>query len=146
MGKGRKRKRAESDTQSREALFVGPSTGGSVAGADFTRRYLLRSLEVFLYWMPVWVPLILLAQLGTRGLKPAQTEERRLLHHEDRLLERLEADEAEAERLSNTLEALDDPIFIERLRRQRQERQRAEVESRGLTPVLPDDPEDRPVH
>lgn len=143
MAKGRKKKaKASGEAQSQGALIADGPSPARTDGADFARRYLLRSLEVFLYWMPVWVPLILLAQLGTRGLKPALHERERLLNHEQRLLDRLETDEAEAERLSDTLEALDDPIFIERLRRQRVEEQRLEVERRGLTPEPPGDADD----
>jgi|GEM_PF-1996074 len=140
MAKGRKTKTAESDARGQAAL---PFRGAG-SGSDFLRRYLARSLEVFLYWMPVWVPLILLAQLGTRGLRPALAEERRLLRHEAELDDRLEADEAEALQLEDTLEALDDPIFLERLRRQRRERLREEARRRGLEPTVPEEegPED----
>lgn len=134
MAKGRKRTADESRAAEREGLFVEKPKAPHAEGRAFTRRYLLRSLEVSLYWMPVWVPLILLAQLGTRGLKPAMAEEERLLGEEAELLERHEEDEAEARELSDRLDALDDPIYLERLRRERQARQRAEVEARGLAP------------
>ena len=39
---------------------------------------LARAAEVTLFWLPVFVPLVLLAQLGTKGLKPALIESRRL--------------------------------------------------------------------
>lgn len=95
----------------------------------------MRSLEVFLYWMPVWIPLILLAQFGTRGLRPARLEEERLDGHQVELDERHERDSAELEALQLQLEALDDDIYLERLRRQRVQEQRAEIESRGLAPL-----------
>ena len=135
MTQWRKQQRSEGDLQGQEALLVNEPALTRSEGASFLRRYLLRSAEVFMYWMPVWVPLILLAQIGTRGLKPAMREEQRLLRQEELLRERLEADELEAQQLGDTLEALDDPIFIERLRRQRQARQQEEVERRGLTPI-----------
>lgn len=81
------------------------------------RRLVLRALEVVAYWMPVWVPLIVLAQFGTRGLAPARQEERRLEAHQAalearraQLLQRLEGLEA-------LHQAQDDPIYQERLRR-----------------------------
>jgi hypothetical protein len=136
MAKRRKKRTAASDSQSQAALLVDAPPLVHTEGLDFTRRYLLRSVEVFLYWMPVWVPLILLAQLGTRGLKPARAEDERLKLHEERLLERLQIDKDESRRLNESLEALDDPIFIERLRRKRQERQRDEIERRDLSPEV----------
>lgn len=134
MAKGRKQAVGESDVQAQERLFAPPKADRPSDGAWFTRRYLVRSLEVFLYWMPVWVPLILLAQLGTRGLRPARAEQEHLLEHEAELLQRLEQDRQEAQELRDQREALDDEIYLERLRRQRQARQRAEVEERGLAP------------
>jgi hypothetical protein len=131
---GRKKATDESDVQEQERLFAPPKAGLSTDAAWFSRRYLVRSLEVFLYWMPVWVPLILLAQIGTRGLKPARQEEDSLLEKEEKLSERLEADEVEARELGDQREALDDEVYLERLRRQRQDRQRADVEDRGLAP------------
>jgi hypothetical protein len=118
---------------------------GSVAadGVRFAGRYLRRSLEVFLYWMPVWVPLILLAQVGTRGLRPARVEDRRLRAEEQRLEERLQADRAEAEALRRQLDALHDDIYLERLRRRRAAEQQREIEERGLAPRLPAAEDDR---
>jgi len=107
-------------------------------GPGFARRYLLRSLEVTMYWMPVWVPLILLAQIGTRGLKPARLEEERLLQHERELFERLENDGAQARELDAVLRSFDDEIYRERLRRIQQAENRAEVEERGLAPRVPE--------
>jgi hypothetical protein len=135
MAKGRKQSATEGEAQSRASLFVARPAAERSEGVWFARRYLMRSLEVFLYWMPVWVPLLLLAQIGTRGLKPAREEEQRLLRHEAELLERLERDQLEARELDDQREALDDEIYLERLRRQRQARQRAEIEARGLAPL-----------
>ncbi|MFT7668821.1 MAG: hypothetical protein ACI8X5_001520 [Planctomycetota bacterium] len=135
------RKGAKGDRPSPEALLVSNSKTPRADESSFLRRYVLRSLEVFMYWMPVWVPLILLAQFGTRGLKPALHEKKRLLGQEEMLNERLEKDTKEAQQLADTLEALYDPIFIERLRRERQARQIEEVKLRGLAPVLPSDDE-----
>ena len=113
--------------------------GASAAGwAGFTRRYLRRSLEVFLYWMPVWVPLILLAQLGARGLRPARLEDQRLRQQEERLQERLDGDRQQAESLRRQRAALEDDIYLERLRRRRAAEKQVEIEARGLAPRQPE--------
>lgn len=141
MVKASKQEQTASKLQSQEDLFTSRPPGGRSKKTKFIRRYLLRSVEIFLYWMPVWVPLILLAQLGTRGLKPALKEEERLRRHEQKLEVRLDEDADESQRLEKTRKALDDPIYIERLRRQRQESRREEVELRNLAPIPPGQPE-----
>jgi len=112
-------------------LLPAEKAGHQGPGRSFLRSYLLRSLEVFMYWMPVWVPLILLAQLGTRGLQPALDERQRLLEHERNLLERLEADEARARELSAWHEAIGDEIYRERLRRLTQDELVRRLEARA---------------
>lgn len=97
----------------------------------------MRSLEVFLYWMPVWVPLILLAQIGTRGLKAARHEKQRLFGHKIELDDRKVRDETELRDLQTQLEALDDDIYLERLRRMRVIEQKAEIQDRGLELLPP---------
>jgi len=136
MAKRQKPEHGANDLHAQDGRIV---VRGDASADDvrFARSYLRRSLEVFLYWMPVWVPLILLAQLGTRGLKPARLEEDRLLGHERELGGRLEADLQEAESLQRQIEALHDDIYLERLRRQRAAEQQREVEARGLTPRPP---------
>lgn len=111
-------------------LLPAEKAGQEGPGRAFLRSYVLRSLEVFTYWMPVWVPLILLAQLGTRGLQPALDERQRLLEHERNLLERLEADEARARELSAWHEAIGDDIYRERLRRLTQDELVRRLEAR----------------
>jgi hypothetical protein len=93
--------------------------------------------------MPVWVLLVLLAQIGTRGLKPALEEKQRLLEHERALAERMEADEARALKLYSVHEALTDEIYQERLRRLDQDELRAEVEARRLE-LRPPEPDPEP--
>ncbi len=77
----------------------------------------MRSLEVLCYWMPVWVPLLLLAQFGSRGLKPARIEERRLAAHEAALEERRARLEQRRDELEALRRAHEDPVYQERLRR-----------------------------
>ncbi len=114
--------------------FTGAASAAG-EGAAFARRYLWRSAEVLMYWMPVWIPLILLAQISSRGLSPALVEERRLAEQEQVLDERLKRDEARAQELNLKLEALDDEIYHERLLRLHRDELRAEIETRGLAPT-----------
>ncbi|MCA8981024.1 MAG: hypothetical protein H6831_15595 [Planctomycetes bacterium] len=76
-----------------------------------------RLLAGVVYWMPVWVPLGVLAQLGVLGLKPALREDRRLAQAEIRLEERLHGLREERDELRQQLDSFSDPIFRERLRR-----------------------------
>jgi hypothetical protein len=120
-------------------LVASAEPGGE--GLRFAGRFARRALEVFLYWMPVWVPLILLAQLGVRGLRPARLEDERLRGHESELEGRLEEDRSEARALRRQLDALHDDIYLERLRRRRAAEQQREIEERGLAPSPPADGE-----
>jgi len=143
MGEKNEERAATSDLHEQDGLLAA-STTPLAGGPGFARRYLVRSLEVLMYWMPVWVLLILLAQIGTRGLRPAVEEEQRLIEHERALLERLESDEAHARELYTVREAMSDDIYQERLRRRDQDEIRAEIEERGLHPREPEldgDPE-----
>lgn len=82
-------------------------------------RFVCRVVSGVTYWMPVWVPLGLLAQLGLLGLKPALIEERRLEQAETRLAARLAGLREERDELEHELAAFEDPIYLERLRRLR---------------------------
>ena len=70
-----------------------------------------------LYWAPVWAALVLLAQVGLAGLRPALAESRRLDRVEERIETRHEAVLAHRSRLEGMLRARHDPIFLERERR-----------------------------
>jgi hypothetical protein len=70
-----------------------------------------------LFWMPVWVPLVLLAQVGLLGLRPARAESRRLAEHEVELAERLAGHSARRATLEAWSVALDDPVYRERMQR-----------------------------
>jgi hypothetical protein len=70
-----------------------------------------------LYWAPVWVPMIVLAQVALGGLRPALAESRRLESEERRMDERLEREKVEAAQLEAALRAQNDPIYLERERR-----------------------------
>ncbi|MBM3991671.1 MAG: hypothetical protein FJ298_11770 [Planctomycetes bacterium] len=69
------------------------------------------------YWAPVWIPMVVLAQVALGGLRPALAESRRLDREEERMAERLEREHVESARLERSLQAQDDPIFLERERR-----------------------------
>ncbi len=84
---------------------------------SYLARWARRSLEVTLYWLPVAVPLVLLGQFGTRGLRPARIESRRLAAHEVVLEQRRDALLERRDELRRRLEAYDDPVYLERLRR-----------------------------
>ena len=80
-------------------------------------RRALRPLELLVYWAPVWAPLVFFGQLAILGMKPALAERRRLAACEAELDARLAESLERREELGARLEALDDPIFQERLRR-----------------------------
>jgi hypothetical protein len=86
-----------------------------------SKRPIGRLFGAVVYWMPVWIPLGVLAQLGLRGLKPALLEDQRLTQAEVRLTSRVDALRADRDELEHQLSAFEDPIYIERLRRMRDE-------------------------
>lgn len=114
-----------------EAALV---TAGATEGGSLARRYLVRSLEVLMYWMPVWIPLFLLAQLTSGGLAPALEERDRLEVQEELLRQRLDADRARSRELELSVEALGDEVYHERLRRQFRDDVRRVLEQRNLAP------------
>lgn len=133
----RRKRNGDVDLSPQDANLGIKSKAEKTESSRFLRRYLMRSLEVFLYWMPVWAPLILLAQIGTRGLREARSEDQRLRGHEEELQGRQHRDASELEALKTQLDALDDPIYLERLRRQRVQEQKIEIDDRGLAPLPP---------
>jgi hypothetical protein len=80
----------------------------------------LRFTSALVHWAPVGIALALFAQLALLGMKPALAERERLREAGERLETRLAADEEEHARLSAFRRALDDPVYRERLRLQRQ--------------------------
>jgi len=83
------------------------------------RRPFARTAEVLLFWLPVFVPLILLAQLGTKGLRPALAESKRLEQKERELNEKQTLALERQRDLAAGIEALGDPIYRERIMRRR---------------------------
>jgi hypothetical protein len=132
MGKAKKKQKGTTGPRKGDDPLPPEGRPASGVGVGFIRSYLTRSLEVFLYWMPVWVPLILLAQIGSLGLDPALEEEQRLLEQEQELFDRLAADEARARKLVDLHKALGDDIYHERLNRLNRDEARQEVETRSL--------------
>ncbi|MCB9914997.1 MAG: hypothetical protein H6828_07590 [Planctomycetes bacterium] len=130
------------DERTPELPGLEPGDGALVAsrprtepqGRGIARRYAARSAEVFLYWMPVWVPLVLLAQLTQGGLSPALREQEDLERKELELSQRLASDESRAHELDLKVEALGDEIYHERLLRLYSDEVREEVERRDLAP------------
>jgi hypothetical protein len=81
------------------------------AGSDRARG------SFVLHWAPVWAPLALLAQVSILGLGPSLRESRRLGQAEASLSARY-GEALETRRgLERMLQALRDPIYIERERR-----------------------------
>jgi len=103
-------------------MSAGRPTGAGKArrGPSLPRR-LARPLGLVAHWMPVWVPLVLLCQIGLLGLRPALSENLRLAERERVLGERYERHLARRTELDLLLRALDDPVYQERLRRIEQE-------------------------
>lgn len=94
--------------------------GGSSGGlGSRALRAPLGLLGALAYWMPVWIPLGLLAQLALLGLRPALCEQARLEQREAVIGARLEHELRRREELSAFLAALSDPIYRERLRLER---------------------------
>ena len=83
------------------------------------RGLLLTSVGVILFWMPVWIPLCLLAQIALRGLNPSLVEHERLLREEQTVTERHEAARAQFQSMQAEATAWKDPVYHERVRRVR---------------------------
>ena len=82
-----------------------------------------RILSGLLYWAPVWVALLLLWQVATRGLKPALAEEARLEDEAEVVEQRHARTKGEFEALDRETAAWEDPVYRERRRREvREER------------------------
>ena len=75
------------------------------------------ALRALFGWAPVWVPLLLLWQVGTRGLRPALAESERLEAEEELVRARHERARAEFEELERRARAWEDPVYRERERR-----------------------------
>ncbi|MBK7874791.1 MAG: hypothetical protein IPJ77_03410 [Planctomycetes bacterium] len=73
-----------------------------------------------LYWTPVFVPMVLFAQVSFQGLRPALCEKERLAAAEVVLRERHARDVELAHEIQAHLRARQDPVFLERQRRLRE--------------------------
>ena len=78
---------------------------------------LARAGEVILFWIPVMVPLILLGQLGTKGMRPALQEAAELEEDERKLNDELLVTGLRNRDLESELEALGNPIYQHRCAR-----------------------------
>ena len=85
------------------------------AGPGMAR--LARVIREFCSWAPVWIPLVLVAQIGIRGLRPALAEERRLDRAETGLEKRHADSLEERNELERRLRAQEDAVYQERERR-----------------------------
>ena len=93
-------------------MIQGPNDSGR-------QHPLTRAGEVILFWIPVMVPLILLGQLGTKGMRPALQEASALEEDERKLDEKLLVTELRHDELESDLESLRDPFFRHRSARRR---------------------------
>lgn len=93
-----------------------PEIAPVAAPSSFT-RWSTRILPRILFWAPVWLPLAVLSQLALLGLGPALAERRRLTSAERELDVRLEREQLERAELERASRAQDDPIYLERERR-----------------------------
>jgi hypothetical protein len=102
----------------RELPFEAAARAERRARALATARTLARSVA---YWTPVWLPLVLLAQIAFLGLRPALNERRYLARKEAEMERRYAADLALRRELAAELAAHRDPIYRERVQRERRE-------------------------
>jgi hypothetical protein len=79
-----------------------------------TQHPLARAGEVILFWIPVVVPLVLLAQLGTNGLRPALHDAKQLDADARALEEEILLSEEQRQYLEKSIIAQRDPIFRRR--------------------------------
>ena len=69
------------------------------------------------FWAPVWVPLIVFAQIALLGLRPALAEKQRVDTAHEELVDTERVLAERAEELELELRAERDPIYRERVRR-----------------------------
>lgn len=98
-----------------------------------TQHPLARAGEVILFWIPVVVPLVLLAQLGTNGLRPALRDAKQLDADARAVEEEVLLEEGEGQGLKRKIIAQRDPIF--RLREQKRLMQSAGTSLPQSTPT-----------
>ena len=80
-------------------------------------RVVHRFMEGVVYWAPVWVSLLMLWQVGVRGLRPALAEEARLEAEAEAVELRHADSQAEFQALERETRAWQDPVYRERRRR-----------------------------
>lgn len=90
---------------------------------------LARAAEVTIFWLPVFVPLVLLAQLGTKGLRPAIAESKRLDHIKTNLDQRHATALDRDREIDAGIEASKDHIYRERMMRRRRQEATLIIES-----------------
>ena len=86
-----------------------PHTGEPITFKAFAARCV--------FWAPVWLPMIVLAQIAWLGFGPALAESRRLDEARCELSWRVERELTERASLERVVRAQNDPIYLERERR-----------------------------
>jgi hypothetical protein len=85
-------------------------------------------VRFFRYWTPVWLPVLLLAQVCFLGLKPALAERDRLEGAEAVVDARYQDAESHFESLDAQFIAWQDPVYQERQRRLRRKNRGSRAE------------------
>ena len=93
-------------------------SGGTPSGVGVALASLAARVR---FWAPVWVPLLVFAQIALLGLRPALAEQQRLDAAEDELLDSERTLAERAGRLEFELRAERDPVYRERIRRAERE-------------------------
>ena len=101
--------------RSRAASGASLSLALLTAQVQRTRRQIWTHRIVF--WAPVWLTMIVLAQIALLGLGPALAKRRALAASERELAQRLEREVSEQAQLQGWQHAQNDPIYLERERR-----------------------------
>ena len=102
-----------SELAEREGRGLQPASARSVRGLAGV------ALAGLLHWLPLVLALALLAQIGILGLRPALLERQRLSRQAAGVRARNEALHARFDELKLQIEAWQDPVYIERVRRLR---------------------------
>ena len=101
--------------RSRAASVVSLPLAAFSAQLQRTRAQIWTHRIVF--WAPVWLTMIVLAQIALLGLGPALAKRRALSASERELAQRLEREVSEQAELQGWQHAQNDPIYLERERR-----------------------------
>ncbi len=101
-----------------------------IHSSSSTEQGELSARAIFLYWLPVIAALAVFGQVAVLGLRPALAEERRLGDATEVLVKRYAGALDESARLDRLLHAQQDPVLLERERREQKVDPRAPGQER----------------